>query len=187
MTFVQGDVEVNRPLDAFTVMADPQDWSTDAPFFWTTSKLVIAAGGQFTPAPNPPRPGSRPYVGLLEEVITLGLNPFFPIIGTNVLSTRYTNASDPYGFDVSLYQCESTIIGGSRQAGGIDVDSGSLQLSSVIDAPGWTKMTAVKRVRFTSREVCGWDAGVWLNLFAPFVIGAFIGLLVYEGACFGAH
>jgi hypothetical protein len=171
----------------FRVMADPQNWSTEAPVFWTVSKRVTDTGGQFVPVPNPPPPGSIPYAGLLEEVISLSVSPFFPIVGTNILATTYTNGVDPFGFDVQLYKCESTTIGGSTRAGGIDVDSGGLQVSTVPGDPGWTRLTANKHVRFTARDVCGMEVGAWLNLFAPFVIGAFIGVLVYEGACFGAH
>jgi hypothetical protein len=127
-----------------------------------------------------------PYAGLLEEVISMSPNPLFPILGTNVLATDYTNAGSPYGFDVTLYQCASTTIGGSTRVGGIDVDSGSLKVSALKN-PGWSRLTSEKRVRFTARNVCGMEVGAWLNLFAPFVIGAFIGILVYEGACFGAH
>ena len=155
--------------------------------FWSVSKLVTDAAGRFVPVPNPPAPGATSYDGLLEEVVSLGVNPMFPILGTNILTTSYKNA-DPYGFDVQLYKCESTTIGGSTQAGGIDVDAGRLQVSAVDGMPGWTRMAAMKRVRFTARrEPCGTEVGSWLNLFAPFVIGAFIGILVYEGACYGAH
>jgi hypothetical protein len=184
ITLVQSQIEVEKPLLSFQTMADPQDWSTAAPLFWTASERVTDVGGEFVPVPNLPPPGTVSYVAkLLEEIITLGLNPLFPIIGTNILTTTYKNAGDPYGFDVNLYKCVSTIIGGSAGPGGIDVDAGSLRLSSVAGAPGWTRMAATKRVRFTPREMCGWELGGWLNLFAPYVIGAFIGVLVYEGAC----
>ncbi len=186
ITTVEAHIEVNRPVDQFRVMADPQNWSTEAPMFWTVSKLVVDTGGQFVPLPTPPAPGSMPYSELLEEVISMSPNPLFPILGTNILATQYTNA-DPFGFQVQLYKCESTTIGGSTRAGGIDVDSGSLEVASVPQDPSWTKLTAKKRVRFTARDVCGMDAGTWLNMFAPFVIGAFIGIMVYEGACDGAH
>jgi hypothetical protein len=182
VTFAGARVDVDRPAADFTVMADPQNWRNEAPIFWIESDLVVKAlGGKFVPIPNQPPPGTEPYTDqLLHELITMSYNPFFPIIGNNVLTASCRN-TEPYGFDVSLYKCCETTIGASTEAGGIDVDSGRFTAASA--GGSWTRLTATKEARFTAREMCGFNLGPWLNAFAPFVLGAFMGILVYEGAC----
>jgi hypothetical protein len=184
VTFAGARVEVQRPPSAFTVMADPQNWINQASLFWKESDRVADASGQFVPIANLPPPGTVNYTdALLHEVVTMSYNPFFPIVGDNILVANYENTTDPYGFEVKLFQCLSTTIGASTEAGGIDVDSGRFAVASIPAKPGWTELTGTKRARFTARELCGFSLGPWLNAFAPFVLGVFMGILVYEGAC----
>jgi hypothetical protein len=193
VTQVDAQVDVNRaPLD-FTVLADPSAWTEESPLFWQRSDLGDFTGGTFVSDSPQPAPGFGPYNNRgLFEAINLSWNPFFPLTGNNVL--RATHGQLGHGIlplkgqctasmHVSLDLSLDTTIGFSQARGGLDVDSGAVEIRS-LDEPGTqTRLRASKRARFTERVVCGVRLGPWINMFAPFFLGPWIATLVYEGAC----
>ena len=190
ITSVIASVEVERPADAFSTIADPQNWKRYVPLFFSESDLGTFVGGTFVPggvviAPNGTYAGEK-----LKEQVNLSLNPMFPMAGSNILVASHSRSSartigtSACGMRVSLYFSEATTIGASYEKGGIDVDDGGLD--AVILNDGWTRLISTKHARFTERVLCGIPLGRWLNWYAPFSLGPWMALLVYEGACFQA-
>jgi hypothetical protein len=187
VTGVRVSVEVPRPPGEFRIIADPQNWKRAAPLFFSQSELGNFQGGTFTSSPTPPAPGSAPYQSELLELVKMSWNPFFPLDGRNVLCINYDPGppgAGPCETEISLCHSLSTTIGLSRADGGLDVDGGGFSAEDI--GSGWSRITARKEARFTERHLCGMELGFWLNLFAPFWLGPWLGLLTYEGVCAGA-
>jgi hypothetical protein len=184
ITHCRADVLVNRAANEYNVIADPQNWSVAAYLFFQKSQRCTFADGGFPPLANPPAPGSVPFCGGLHEVVSFSFNPAFPMRGDNVLSVNYQRpgALGESRLDISLDVCVSTSIGPTLQDGGLDVDAGLFSAMQETPDPT-TRIAGEKTVRFTSRELCGWDLGPWLNLFAPLWVAPFMGFMIYESAC----
>jgi hypothetical protein len=190
VTHVVASIDVDRAPSDFNVIADPQNWKRAGPMFFKQSDLGVFAHGKFAADPHPPAPGSTSYPlpgrpePDLYELVTMSWNPFFPLNGRNVLRAKYQRCPPGGNFcqmDVSLDTSVSTVIGASAVRGGLDVDSGMFKAERT--SATTTKLTATKNARFTERELCGLKLGFWLNLFAPYVLGPWLALLVYDGAC----
>jgi hypothetical protein len=184
ITRCNANVLVDRPASDYDVVADPQNWSVAAYLFFQKSQRCTFADGGFPALVNPPPAGSVPFSGALHEVVSFSFNPFFPLSGDNVLQANFQKPG-PLGeasrLDVSLGVCLSTAIGLSLAEGGLDVDAGFFSATQLSPAPS-TRIAGSKVARFTSRELCGWDLGPWLNLFAPLWIAPFLGFMIYESA-----
>lgn len=188
VTSVRASVDVERPYADFNSIADPQDWKRNVPLFFAESDLGRFDGNEFVPQGGMTRPDGTYDRLLLRERVSLSINPLFPILGQNILVASHKRkpeaptCSEGCGMEVSLYVSESTTIGASTAKGGIDVDDGSV--SAVVLGPTSTRLFGSKRARFTERSLCGIRLGRALNWFAPFSLGPWMALLVFEGACF---
>jgi hypothetical protein len=183
ITRCNAEVDVNRPPGEFDVIADPQNWSEAAYLFFQMSQRCSFSDGAFPALPNPPPPGTVPFVGPLHENVSFSFNPLYPMRGNNVLDANYAQfGAGESRLNVSLCVSLSTAIGPSVADGGLDIDRGGFE-ALVGPTPDTTHISGEKVVRFTSRELCGWDLGPWLNLFAPLWIAPFLGFMIYESAC----
>ena len=179
ITNVRAEVTVERPPADFVVIADPQNWQDAAFLFFQCSELVQLVGGEYVPIPNPAPPGSASYLQLLHEIVTISFNPFWPMVGSNVLIVDYDHgAAGHCGMECSLFSSLTTVIGPSLEKGGLDIDGGSFH-AIALDAEH-TRLISTKQVRFTERELCGLSLGKSLNEFAPLWLTPWIALLTYQ-------
>lgn len=192
VTHVTAEIDSSDPMSGFNDIADPRNWHRNSPQFFRASDLVIEsrqgglalAGGLAQGAPYRTNVADGgPY---LNEDVSLSWNPLFPLDGKNLLTVRYNpyqSQTKEYGMEVSLRRCLSTTIGLSATSGGIDVDSGQFKVSRATGAGFNTHILADKHARFTRRDFLGIELGYWLNVFTPFWLAPWLGLLVWQGAC----
>lgn len=186
---VRAEVTVNRPASDFYALADPLIWAQSGNLFWQKSELGQYADGRFAADSPQPNAGTISYADRdLLEVVDLSLNPLFPLRGDNVLKATHhqPEPSAAPGTPVTAMQVYlglalSSDIGFSAQRGGVDVDQGYMRAYALPD--GKTRLVAGKHARFNERYVYGTPVGWWMNALAPVMLGPWIGLMLYEGAC----
>jgi hypothetical protein len=192
VTRAEVHLRVKRSLSDLAVAFDPRCWDVeDNPFFLQTEKVdraIFQREGRIVVDAHQPPPGST-WSGILYEDVECRYNAAALARFWNLLNVDFRTTPDSIHMRYSLFQALRSRVWFSEQRGGLDVDSGTLEAERYEPDPTFTRVVAVKSVRYSDREAD--DApfeglggmGHFMNLMAPSIVG----LWMVEQAFWGAR
>ena len=185
-------LRVRRSLADLALASDPRCWDIEEnPFFRLTEKIdrdiYIRERRIVVDAHQPP--AGTTWSGILYEEVECRYNTLALARFWNLLNVHFQVSPQSIHMRFSLFQSLRSRVWFTDQDGGIDVDSGTYDATPDPDHPGWTRIVAVKSVRYSDRESenAPFEAlggmGQFMNMVAPTVVGLWMVELTFWGAC----
>ncbi len=178
-------VEVERPVSEVVGGLDPQLWTTRVPALFEDTYRTPASPVDPDDAPTPTSSNSPAWEGLLYEVASWPLPPAMSITLRNILKISFDPGAGQRQLRYSLYECltgEIGALGGSlfKAYGGIDRDSGFVDVREAPGDPQFASVSGLKSIRFTKHLS-------FLNPFTPGYLFFWMTFLILGGACYSTH
>jgi len=183
-------VAVMRPARELKRRLDPRLWQKLVPDFFEST--FRASASPTDPDRDPPHlaANAASWSGYLFENASWPLPPTLKIRARNVLNVKFNSRARTKQVTYSLRECltgeiNSQPLGGEetvlfRDYGGIDRDSGFVDVRTVPGKPGFTSFSGLKSIRFTKHLS-------FLNSFTPGYLLFWLTLQMIGGACYSEH
>jgi len=154
--------------------ADPRNWKTAAPDFFTASDPGIYEDGKWTLKSWP----SGAKSGLLRETVHWNWNGGDQVAVDNILNIEgLTIGETSIAYSYSLFTCLQSRLLVVWDSGGLDIDDGKYA-AEYDPSSGILQIEASKRVRFTAPANGPFEIALALNLMAPATISMLMQQLV---------
>jgi len=189
-THVRIELLVRRPLDAFlAATVDPRGWSKACPEYFLSSYLVderegepLVRGGIAVRATRQPPLGHTWSGYLFEDVAAaLGITTWRVQNVLRIVFSAFPDERPTIRMDFALHQCLHSQLGVSAIDGGVDIDSGFLEICPDRERSEALRVTATKSLRYTPRHDWGLLGSFTthaMNYTAPAVLGRWMNALV---------
>lgn len=184
-------VAVERPARDLKRRLDPRLWQKLVPDFFESTFRASASPTDPDQEPSHLAANATKWSGFLFETASWPLPPTLKIRARNILNVKFNARAKTKQVTYSLRECLTGEIGNQipgvgaettlfRDYGGIDRDSGFVDVRPVPGKPTFTSFTGLKSIRFTKHLS-------FLNSFAPGYLLFWLTLQMIGGACYSEH
>lgn len=184
-------VAVKRPARELKRRLDPRLWQKLVPDFFESTFRASASPTDPDQDPSRLAANAASWSGLLFETASWPLPPTLNVRARNLLNVKFNSRAKTKQVTYSLRECLSGEIGNQipgvgdatvlfRDYGGIDRDSGFVDVRPVPGQSTFTSFSGLKSIRFTKHLS-------FLNSFTPGYLLFWLTLQIIGGACYSEH